>query len=212
MKINKWLDVTMTIEPSMMVYKNLEAKKPAITTRANYETHEHYESSIAMDLHTGTHIDMPLHMIKDGATSDTFSLEAVNGKCFVIDLTQIEENHIEKSHLLPYEAQINAGEIIILKTKNCLKAEFDFEFVFLAESGAQYLLERGIKSVGIDALGIERSQPEHPTHKILLGNHIYIIEGLALAEIKAGPYKMLCLPLKIANVEGLPARALLKPM
>ncbi len=212
MKIDKWLDVTMTIEPNMMVYKNLEAKKPTIITRANYETHEHYESSIAMDMHTGTHIDMPLHMIKDGDTSDVFTLDRVNGTCFVIDLTQIEENHIEKSHLEPYEAQIKAGEIIILKTKNCLKDEFDFEFVFLAESGAQYLLEKGIKSVGIDALGIERSQPEHPTHKILLGNHIYIIEGLALRDIEEGPYELLCLPLKIAKVEGLPARALLKPL
>ncbi len=212
MNIKEWIDVTMTISPEMMVYKNLEVKKPIIINRANFGTHSHYESSITMDLHTGTHIDMPLHMIESGNDSNSFDLDAVNGKCFVIDLTRIEEKQIESHHLLPFKETIRKGEIVVLKTANSLKKVFDFEYVFLAQSGAQFLLECGIKCVGIDALGIERSQPDHPTHKILLGNHIYIIEGIALESIEEGAYEMLCLPIKISDVEGLPARVLLKAL
>ena len=212
MNIKEWTDVTMTISSEMMVYKNLEVKKPIIINRANFGTHSHYESSITMDLHTGTHIDMPLHMIESGEDSDVFEIEAVNGNCFVIDLTGIQDKQIEKHHLLAYKDQIKAGEIVVLKTVNSLTDIFDFEYVFLAESGAQFLFECGVKCVGIDALGIERSQPEHPTHKILLGNHIYIIEGIALKNIKEGHYEMLCLPIKVSKVEGLPARVLLKAL
>lgn len=69
--------------------------------------------------------------------------------------------------------------------------------------------EKGIRGVGIDSLGIERSQPEHETHKVLLGNNIIIIEGLRLQDIDEGVYMMYALPLKIVGGDGAPARVIL---
>lgn len=66
-----------------------------------------------------------------------------------------------------------------------------------------------ISGVGIDSLGIERSQPGHETHKLLLGQGIIILEGLQLADIKEGAYKMLALPLKMHGTEAAPARVVL---
>lgn len=87
--------------------------------------------------------------------------------------------------------------------------EFNFEFVYLDKSGAAYLKETGIRGVGIDTLGIERAQPNHETHKVLLNQNIIIIEGLRLEDIKEGEYTLYVLPLKIKNTEAAPSRAIL---
>lgn len=209
--MEKWIDISMSIHHDMMVYKDKEEKRPIIETRADHDHGDHHESSICMDLHTGTHIDMPLHMVKDGGNSSEFKLSSVNGSSVVLDLKEIHRRGIEREDLFPFDEAIESNDIVVLKTENSFQDAFDFEFVYLAESGAAYLKEKEIKCVGIDALGVERSQSGHPTHKILLTNGIYIIEGLALKEVEAGRYDFLCLPIKIENVEGLPARVLISP-
>jgi arylformamidase len=88
--------------------------------------------------------------------------------------------------------------------------DFVFDFVYLGKEAAQYLADMKVSGVGIDGLGIERSQPKHPTHHILLSNNIIIIEGLRLKEIEEKSYEMICLPLKIKHVEATPARIILK--
>lgn len=203
-----WMDVTMNITPDIMVYKNKEEKKPKFIVRATHEANGHHESSIMMDLHTGTHIDMPKHMLKEGHTSDDFDFLSVNGTCLVVDFSKQVAHEVDDVFLKAYD--IKTGDIVIIKTKNSYDTEFNPEYDFLNASGADYLRQCGVKAVGIDALGIERGVPGHPTHNILLENLIYIIEGLALKAIDAGRYELICIPMKIAGVEGLPARAFLR--
>lgn len=203
-----WIDITMNITPDIMVYKNKEEKKPKFIVRATHEENGHYESSIMIDLHTGTHIDMPKHMLVDGHTSDDFDLLSVNGTCLVVDFSKEASHEVDASFLRGYD--IKEGDIVIIKTKNAYDVVFNPEYDFLNASGAEYLRVCGVKAVGIDALGIERGVPGHPTHNILLEKLIYIIEGLALKDIEEGRYEFICIPMKIANVEGLPARAFLR--
>jgi len=106
-------------------------------------------------------------------------------------------------------AKIKEGEIVILKTSNENKEAFDYDFVYLAESGAKFLVSKNIKGVGINALGIERSQPSHNTHKSLLSKGIIIFEGLELSKIKPGRYFFIGLPLKVKDGDAAPARAVL---
>ena len=56
--------------------------------------------------------------------------------------------------------------------------------------------------MGIDALGVERSQPDHATHQILPWSGIVIIEGLRLNHVPAGEYLMIATPLKVLGVEA----------
>jgi len=207
--MENWIDVTMTISPSIMVYKNKEEKKPKFIVRATHEENGHHESSLCLDLHTGTHIDMPKHMIKDGKTSDEFELSSVNGTCFVVDFSKHPSHEVDEAFLRAYE--FSPGDMVFIKTKNSFDQQFNYDYDYLNASGAEWLKNQGVKAVGIDALGIERNAPGHPTHHILLGNGIYIIEGLDLSEVDEGHYECLCMPLKIGGVEGLPARILLKP-
>jgi len=199
----KMYDVTAPIFEGMPVYKNKPEKQPKLTTVTNgYVT----ESRIDMDVHTGTHIDAPLHMVVNGETFETLSLGRLVGDCKVFDLTHIDDkiskNDIE--HLV-----IEENDFILFKTKNSLEDAFNFEFIYVAEDAAQLLAEKKVRGVGIDALGVERDQPGHPTHKTLFGNNIIIIEGLRLQEVPEGQYFMVAAPLKLVGTDAAPARVLL---
>jgi len=202
----EYFDVSMEIRTDMTVYKNRRESEPKIDTYNSHLTKGLQQSAICMDLHTGTHIDMPLHVIEKGESSSKFRIEQVCGDCRVLDLT---ENDEKITDAVLREKTIRPGEIVLLKTKNSFCDTFVGDFAYLADSGASYLAGEGVRAVGIDALGIERGQEGHPTHRILLGCGIPIIEGLRLADVPEGKYELWCLPLRIAGVEGLPARAVL---
>ena len=202
----KLYDISMPIHSNMTVYKNRNENKPFIEVTSEYAEKGVNQSRISMDIHTGTHIDAPFHMIDGGKTIESIDIENLIGKAVVIDLTDVEDG-VTASDLKKHP--IKYGDFILMKTKNSFKEEFDFEFVYLTEEGAVYLRDKGIRGVGIDALGIERSQSGHKTHKILLGSQIIILEGLRLPEIEPGEYMMYALPLKIIGSDGAPARVVL---
>ena len=199
-------DITMTIRENMQVYKNKSEKKPVLEITRDFDNSAARESRICMDMHTGTHLDMPLHFIPGGSTVDRLDLTRVVTPCRVIDLSYIEQaitaEDLKDHNLLP-------DETILLKTRNSQTDVFDPQFVYLASDGADFLVESGIQCVGIDGLGIERSQPEYSTHKTLLRADIIILEGLRLQDISQGYYLLVAVPLKIAGAEASPVRAML---
>jgi len=200
------IDISMTIHEGMQVYKNKEEKKPKIYNTVNHQTGKMHESRIDIDVHCGTHVDAPLHMLAGGETIETIGLEQLVGPARVLDLTHVDDA-ITKDDLVPHGIQ--RGERILFKTKNSLTDEFVWEFVYLREDGAQYLIERGVTLVGTDGLGIERAQPEYTTHRPLLRNGIVIVEGLRLGHVEPGSYWLVIAPLKLTGIDAAPARALL---
>ncbi|MGH4050027.1 MAG: cyclase family protein [Clostridium sp.] len=199
-------DISMTIEKGMGVYKNKEEKRPVIKLERGIPRDSINESSMYMNLHTGTHIDAPYHVDNNGATIESVDLNKLITKCRVLELTEVVDK-ITKEDLICKE--IMPGEFILLKTKNSYVDEFEPEFVYVEKSGAEYLVEKGIIGVAIDSFGIERAQANHETHKTLFKNGITIIEGVRLKDIEAGEYFMCALPLKIKGVDGAPARIVL---
>ena len=199
-------DISMSINEDIQVYKNQRENGPKIKVVANHKESGSYASEITMNLHTGTHVDYPLHMIENGKTSDFEILDKLITEAKVFDVTE-QKDHIDLDTVL--KLNIQEDDFVLFKTKNSFSEEFIFDFVYLNEEAAIYLVKKNIKGVGTDALGIERAQPHHPTHKALLGKDMVIIEGLRLKDVPAGTYKMVCLPLKITGVEANPARVIL---
>jgi arylformamidase len=97
---------------------------------------------------------------------------------------------------------------VLLKSRNSFEDILEGDFVYLDGTGAQHLKDRGVIGVGSDALGIERAQPAHETHKALLGCGIVILEGLRLADVPEGEYLLVAAPVKI-RAEAAPVRAIL---
>lgn len=202
----KIYDISMPIREGMPVYKNKPEKQPKIHVLQSHDTGSVQESRVELDVHTGTHVDSPLHMVKDGDTMEGVPLTRLVGPCRVLELPQVNGG-ISQADLQGHDIQ--EGEFLLFKTRNSNEDVFNPEFVYLAEDGARYLAETGISGVGIDALGVERSQPGHPTHKALFAAGIVVIEGLRLAEVPAGRYFMVAAPIKLMDTEAAPARVML---
>ncbi len=199
-------DVTRMISEDMTVYKDRESKKIKRTIVADYEKADYYESRMDMDMHCGTHIDAPLHMIKGGDTIEKYDLSKFIGDCKVFDLTDVDEA-IRKKDI--ENLDIQKDDIVIFKTKNSSDQGYNPKFVYIEEDAALYLSEKGIKTVGIDAMSIERDKKEHPSHKIILGANIGVIEDLYLKNVGQGQYFLSALPLNIRGSEASPIRAVL---
>lgn len=205
----KIIDISRTISEEMVVYKNKEEKRIKRNIVMNYERGDYYESRLDLDMHCGTHIDAPLHMIENGNTIENIDLYKLVGQCKVFDLTSVE-NYITKEDIK--DLDIKPEDIIIFKTKNSYDTEYNPKFIYVEEDAAKYLADIGIKTLGIDAMSVERDKKSHPSHKIILEKNIVIIEDLALKEVEEGEYFLSCLPLKIKGSEASPVRAILVRM
>lgn len=105
----------------------------------------------------------------------------------------------------------------IFKTSNSARQwktdEFLKDFVYIPAAAAQFLADRKIRTVGIDALSVGGWEVDGAEcHRILLGAGIWIIEWLDLSKIEPGNYELACLPLLLVGAEGAPARAALRKL
>jgi len=168
-------------------------------------------SRIYMGVHTGTHVDAPYHFLQDGITVDQINLSLLTGRAYVLHLPEVDvitASVLEDAQIPPRTRRV------LFKTRNSdywAKEEMAFQtdFVGLSEDGAEYLVRRGVKLVGMDYLSIAPYKKSRPTHEKLLAAGVVVVEGLDLSEVSQGRYTLYCLPLKIAKSDGAPARAIL---
>lgn len=200
--------LSVKIHEDMQVYKNLEQKRPKIENVKNFKDHGMYESAIILPLHTGTHIDYPLHAIEGGKSSSDYDITNQIYKGYVLDLSKGVKGNIISVDTINSILNLDM-DVLFFKTKkdredSTEETYFDFEFPYL-EAKASFLLSKSkLKFVGIDQLGIERSQPNHETHINLLKKDILIIEGLNLNYIEEGFYEFIFFTLGIQRVEAEP--------
>jgi arylformamidase len=206
----KIYDVTVAISNDLPVYPG----DPAINitrTQSLEKGDVARVSHLSFSTHIGTHIDPPSHFVMDGIPLDRVPLEILIGPARVIDVGNVES--IDTSAL--ERADLNGVTRVIFKTRNSRfwreSQVFREDFVYLETEAAELLVKRGVQLVGIDYLSIEKFNFDRPTtHWTLLGNNVVIVEGLDLNEVSPGDYELICLPLKIKDGDGGPARVVLR--
>jgi len=167
-------------------------------------------SSLAFGSHTGTHVDAAKHFFDGGQTIDRIPLDRLIGPAVLIafgdDVMSIGAADLERH-------EIGSHTRVLLKTRNSFllrRPEFVKDYTYLAPDGAEYLARRGMELVGIDYYSIEQFHSgHHRTHLTLLEKSVVIVEGLDLSEPPPGEYELICLPLRLAGLDGAPARAVL---
>jgi arylformamidase len=208
----KIYDVTVAISNDLPVYPG----DPPIQIE---RTHSLEKGDIArvsrliFSTHIGTHIDPPYHFIKDGVSLDQAPLEVFIGPARVVDAGDAAS--IDAALLSTFD--LDGASRVLFKTSNSRlwreTKEFQKDFVYLETDAAEALVALGVKLVGIDYLSIEKFGFDQPTtHWTLLGNDVYIVEGLDLSAIAPGDYELICLPLKIKDGDGGPARVVLREL
>jgi arylformamidase len=207
-----WIDISVTLYDGMVHWPGdppVHIKRVKDMERGDNAN----LSLISMGAHSGTHVDAPIHFIRGGRGIDTIPLDAIVGRARVIEIHDPES--IKPGELVHH--RIRRGERILFKTRNSTQVwqtdAFIKDFVFLSREAAQFLVDRGVSVVGIDYLsvgGYKRGGGE--THRTLLEGGVWTIEGLELSGVTPGYWHLICLPLKLKQGDGAPARAILMPV
>jgi arylformamidase len=206
----KLIDVSVPIHDAMTVYRGNPPVRirPAMTLRRNGVN----LSELCLGSHTGTHVDAPNPFVKGGKGIDQLDLGRFIGPAWVADLRRVKAGitaaDLEKARIP------RTSRRVLLRTRNSRwwhpARAFRTDFVYLAPDGADWLVERGARLVGIDYLSIEGyGVPGAPTHKRLLGAGIPILEGLDLFNVRPGRWQMAAFPLRIKDGDAGLTRAVL---
>jgi len=205
-------DVTVTISREMPVYPGdpqIEIKRTLLLEEGDVANVSH----LSCGTHIGTHVDPPSHFVEGGIALDKLPLDVLIGPARVVDVGDvdvIDAATVEKTAL-------DGVTRVLFKTRNSRlwssPHEFQRDFVYLDADAAEILVARGVKLVGIDYLSIEMFNFEQPaTHMALLSNNVIVVEGLDLSGVTAGDYELICLPIKIKDGDGGPARVVLREL
>jgi arylformamidase len=170
-------------------------------------------SQIICPTHCGTHVDPPFHFVHDGARLDEVPLERWIGPCQVIELptgiAAIEPEHLETVGIVAETTRL------LFKTANSTKWAkrpllFETDYVALSFAAARWLIASRIQLIGVDYFSFEAySDTVDDVHRAILGAGIIAIEALDLSAIAPGFYDLICLPLRLVDGDGAPARVIL---
>jgi len=209
---SEWIDVSVPIKTGMVRWPG---NPPVRIERAlDMDRGDNSNvSAITMGSHTGTHMDAPAHFLRSGGGIDELPLSLAIGRARVIQIEDMVS--VRPGELVPHK--IRRGERTLLKTNNSARCwqmdSFIEDFVYLSAEAAKYLVDRGVRMVGIDYLSVGGYKKDGAaTHRYLLEAGIWIIEGLDLSRVEQGEYVLVCLPLKIAGGDGAPARVVMRPL
>ena len=156
-------------------------------------------TAFSMCAHNGTHIDAPLHFIKDGKTVDEICLEAFAGMAYVAEHHGIVTGDnalriLEKAKKHDPEA---AKRILI---KGDVEVSLEAAKVFASSN---------ILLLGNESQTIGPQNAPMAVHLALLGANVILLEGVRLAEVSEGIYFLNAAPLNLAGADGSPCRAIL---
>jgi arylformamidase len=203
-------DISLPISESLAVWPGdpeVRITQPFHLDRGDAAT----VTRLDMGAHTGTHVDAPAHFIPGGPGVDALDLDVLVGPALVVHALEVDALSAEVLDGL----QIPPGaERVLFRTRHSERwargeLEFAEDFVAITEDGARWLVERGVRLVGIDCPSVGPFIAPAPTHRILLRAGVVPVEGLNLSGVAAGVYQLVCLPLRIVDADGAPARAIL---
>lgn len=169
-------------------------------------------STLHLSAHSGTHVDAPRHFFDDGPGTERLPLELLCGRTRVVEVTT--RKSITAKDLAGFDLREDLR--ILIKTSNSRlwsDPAFRTDYVGVTGDGAQFLVDHGVKVLGVDYLSVEEfKKPGAPAHRALLGAGTIVIEGLDLRDVEPGPYEMFCLPLRVVGADGAPARVVLRQL
>jgi arylformamidase len=192
-------DVSIALRTGMVVYPG----DPSMTiTRVMSLAAGDIANVSRMDLgvHTGTHVDAPRHFFDDAPAAEALDLDVLVGPAEVVEVTGPGDVGADA-------VPVNT-ERVLFKTRNSAawsEEGFYQDYASISPEAAKRLVESSVRVVGVDYLSVGSVE----THETLLGAGVIAIEGLDLRAIEPGPYTLVCLPLKLADADGAPARVIL---
>ena len=207
----KIYDISLTITPEIPVWPGDLRVELHRVKKIEEGSHDNL-SQMRLGVHTGTHVDAPYHFVANGQKIDELPIDVFVGPVQVVSLPD-NVDLIKEADLRKISVDPNIKRIL-LKTRNSKlwekgEKKFKEDFVAISADAAEYLVKLGMRFVGIDYLSVGPFHNSKPTHDVLLGAGMALLEGADLSGVSEGIYQLVCLPLKLGATEGAPARAIL---
>lgn len=204
------IDLTQTIEQGMPCYPG--TPQPFFHSLSSIERDGFAEQQLTFSSHTGTHVDLPSHILPEGCSLDAFTLDRFIGKGIVIDLRSSVAETITIDALQVFEAHLEDCEFLLLYSgwnRYWGTSDYYTGYPVLSTDAALWLAGFHLKGIGADMISVDSPDSgDFPVHRILLENGILLIENLAdLSPLLDLPFTFFCFPLKIAHAEASPLRA-----
>ncbi|MGD9898442.1 MAG: cyclase family protein [Calditrichaceae bacterium] len=203
------LDLSHSMSNHMPVFPG--SPDPDFSDIGQFESDGFREKLLHISSHTGTHLDAPAHMIKNGKTLDEFDTDKFLGNGIVLDVTKFSTGEVPRS-AFDNSIQLKNIDFVLIYTGHSKKwgsPEYFENSPFLSPELAELLSLEKIKGIGIDSISVDEiSSTQYFSHHKILSKNIIIIENLAnLSQLTGKTFTFICLPLKIQHGDGSPVRA-----
>lgn len=207
------IDLTLPLEDDMPLFPGLP--------RFESESHVSKETGalthrIRISTHQGTHIDAPRHYVDDGKTIDEVGLEPLQGEATVVDLRDHQGDDITADVLESADADVGAGDIVVLITGDVDEHFYDEDFFenasALTADAAEWLVDRDVSVVANDFLSEGLGDPQRPVHNTVLGAGIPFVEYICNTDVIVDrtTVDLVCVPLYLEGFEASPARVFVR--
>ena len=203
-------DISLSISPSLVVWPG---HPPIGITQSSHLDRGDRSTVSRLDLssHAGTHVDAPAHFVPGATGVDVMDLDLLVGPALVVHCLEadaLSAGVLDSLSIPP------GTERVLFRTRNSdlwARDEQGFreDYVGVTRDGAQWLIDHGLRLVGVDYFAVAPFDDLIVPHQILLGAGMIVLEGLDLGRIAPGIYQLVCLPLKFEGGDGAPARAIL---
>jgi kynurenine formamidase len=210
------IDLTFPIHSGMTTFAAPWHPFVEITQLARHGLEGRETRRIVMGTHSGTHCDAPLHFIPDGTTIDQIALDVFIGPAVICDFSRLAPSHAITADELAAAVGDRRADRILLRydwSDRISTRAFYTDHPYLEIGAAEWLVERGVKLLGMDAPMPDNprdgqdSPNDSPVHKVLLGHGIVLVEYLCnLRAIPVRDFELIVLPLKLREGDGAPAR------
>ncbi len=175
--------------------------------------------------HFGTHLDAPIHVVPDAPSVDKVDINRLIGEAVVIDCSFANGRGITGDDFEQARPRVEAGDIALIYSNEqpATIDAFITEQTYVTPDGARWLVDRGVKAVGVQPFSFEHlyqalfvrdeynkatPQPHFEAHQIVLRENVYIIEGLGnLDQVVGRRLRFSALPLPVPGSSGSPVRA-----
>ncbi|MBT6177795.1 MAG: hypothetical protein HOI23_11165 [Deltaproteobacteria bacterium] len=164
-------------------------------------------SSITTTLHVGAHCDAPNHYAKDGASIAERDLDPYYGPCQIVTVDVARGERIVPSHI---KVEIQAERVLFKTLTFPDPNDFNEDFASLSPEVVEFLFEKGVRLVGLDTPSVDLCQDRKLlSHNAIAKRNLSILEGVVLGHVEDGVYTLIALPLKLAQADASPVRAVL---
>lgn len=214
MRIQRIIDLSIVLDDDAPVYPG--DPRPALRQATRIETDGFNVLSLTLGSHTGTHVDAPYHVVPDGAVLDELDLTMFAGPGVVADVTDVgARSAITWTALEPVADRLRPGAVLLLRTgwsEQHLHGDRYLDHPFLEPSAAERVLDRGVRTIGIDALSPDPTalggDGGLPVHDLVLRAGGVIAENLTNLSALAGEPLVSLFPIRLGNgADGAPCRA-----